>query len=217
MKTKHIFELKTLFDPLTLEWEETTYEEKRKLIEDVFGNKQISDDGFKLLDYINNSMYLNSNGEYIEPTLEEVIKANEEDKQPLVSFYNLLLAVGFYLNKSIDNSFEFPDKIEKVKFLFSRLEELKDGRTKRNRFVYEKIFIKSKDISREIFDLYGEGRDSSKLPGRIEKLKKLNDLGATPIEILFCHVYNDSRGNGKRMFEAPYAAFALCWNGNELI
>jgi hypothetical protein len=220
MKNDRIFELKTLFDPFSEEWENTNYEEKLKLIQEVIGIDQVTHKDLVLKNYIVNSMYFNSNGEFEQPTVEDTIEANEEDRQPLVSFYNLLLAVGFYLYRSIDKNFEFPVKVEKAMQLFSELEQLKDGRTKKNQLVYKNIFMKSKINSSAIFALYSEGKsDSLKLPARIEKLKNLHASGATPIEILFCHVFKyESIGNPHEIInEAPYAAFALCWNGNELL
>ena len=88
MKHDSNYEIKTLFDPLSKEWEGTSYEEKRILLVDSFKEYKKLKRNLALLGFISR------------------IKANEISEEeyadePQVVYKNLLLAVGFYLNKLI--------------------------------------------------------------------------------------------------------------------
>lgn len=219
MKNDNLFKLKTLFDPLSSEWEDTNYEGKKKLIKNIFGKNEKINKNLSLEVFVSNAMFLNSDGNYVMPDIDEVVKLNVNNEPPLVTYYNLLLAVGFYLNKSIDKSFEFPDKISKAKWSFIELEELKDRRKKKTRFIHDTLHKNYNGNSRDLFDFPGAEGMSSKIESKIEKLKTLHESGAASIDVLFFHVYQyESMENYSHVVdEAPYSAFALCWDGNEFV
>ena len=206
MKHQSIYEIKTLFDPLSKEWEGTSYEEKRILLVDSFKEYKKLKRNLALPGFISR------------------IKANEISEEeyadePQVVYKNLLLAVGFYLNKLIDPSYEFPSKVSQAKAIVADLKQLNDGRKKRTRELQEIIRTKCSNNTREFFDLPGAEGESSKIPEKIIKLKKMQENGITPLEILYLHVlyYESMKTHNHVVQEAPYSAFALCWDGDKLL
>lgn len=206
MKHGSIYEIKTLFDPLSKEWEETSYEEKRILLVDSFKEYKKLKRNLALPGFISR------------------IKANELSEEeyadePQVAYRNLLLAVGFYLNKLIDQSYELPSKVSQAKAIVAELKQLNDGRKKRTRELQEIIRTKCSNNTREFFDLPGAEGESSKIPEKINKLKKMQENGITPLEILYLHVlyYESMKTHDHVVSEAPYSAFALCWDGDQLL
>ncbi|HNF52686.1 MAG TPA: hypothetical protein PK153_06920 [Leptospiraceae bacterium] len=209
---KYLTTLKSLFDPLSKEWEATSFEEKRKEIQTKFEKEEMKD--FALSHYIQGFSIHTSNDKPIEDEEWDAL-----DK-PLVAYSNLLLAVGFYLNKYIDPNYNIPTKVSEVKKIANELESLKDERkkeTKEIRIAVEENFLAN---TRQLFDLPEEySENNRKKPQNIQKLKKLNQAGIQPIKILHLHVFDyESMGNYRHVvLEAPLSAFAICWNGKEFL
>ena len=204
MKQGSYLELKTLFDPLSTEWTQTSYEEKRKLLLENFAENDKPRKNIALRIFAS------------KPVASDSVD-NKEQFRP--SYDSLLLAVGLYLNKGYDKEFEFPNDIAKVKSIVSSLEQLKDGRRKATKDLQDILFTKLHGNTRELFDFGGSEGESSTIPTKIMKLKKLKELGASPIEVHFLHVHNyKSMENYEHVVhEAPYSAFALCWDGDKLL
>ncbi|HNC54340.1 MAG TPA: hypothetical protein PLP33_02755 [Leptospiraceae bacterium] len=208
---KYLTTLKSLFDPLSKEWEATSFEEKRKEIQTKFEKEEMKD--FALSHYIQGFSIHTSNDKPIEDEEWDAL-----DK-PLVAYSNLLLAVGFYLNKYIDPDYNFPRKVSEVKKIAKDLESLKDERKKETKEIREAIIKNFKGDTREFFDLPESSGHRQKIPVNIQKLKKLNQAGIQPIKILHLHVFDyESMGNYRHVvLEAPLSAFAICWNGKEFL
>ncbi len=206
MKRNTTYEIKTLFDPLSKEWEETDYEKKRILLVEAFRE-------YKKLE---RNLALPS---FISRIQGDDLNEDEFGDEPLVAYNNILFATGFYLNKLIDQSFEFPNKVKQAKAIVANLKQLKDDRIKRTQELQEIIRTKCRNNTREFFDLPGAEGESSKIPEKIIKLKKLHEHGITPLEILYLHVlyYKSMKTHDHVVSEAPYSAFALFWDGDQLL
>ncbi len=74
------------------------------------------------------------------------------------------------------------------------------------------------NVTRELFDLISSEGQSSTIPEKRNKLTTLQENGVTPLEILYLHVqnYQAMKNREEVVEEAPYSAFALCWNGDDL-
>lgn len=208
---KYLTTLKTLFDPLSKEWEETSFEEKRKEIQTKFEKEQFQN--MAIDHYISGFSIVTAKDKPIEDAEWEAME------KPLVAYSNLLLAVGFYLNKYIDASYNFPMKVSEVKKIASDLKSLKDNRKKETKEIREAIIKNFNGNTREFFDLEESSGHRQKIPVNIQKLKKLNQAGIQPLKILYLHAFDyESMGNYRHVvLEAPLSAFAICWNGDKFL
>ncbi|MBK6608898.1 MAG: hypothetical protein KA146_01980 [Leptospiraceae bacterium] len=212
MKNKeYLTTLKTLFDPLSKEWEETSFEEKRKEIQKKFQKEQFQN--MALEHYISGFSIVTSKDKPIEDEEWEALE------KPLVPYSHLLLAVGFYLNKCVDASYEFPTKVSEVKTIAKDLKLLKDNRRKETNAIREAVMDNFMGDTRQFFDLPESGENWRKIPINIQKLKKINQAGIQPLKILHLHVLDyESMGNYRHVvMEAPLSAFAICWNGDKFL
>ncbi|HRG77662.1 MAG TPA: hypothetical protein PLX69_24090 [Leptospiraceae bacterium] len=213
MKHGSSFEVKTLFDPLSAEWEKTDYAEKKKLLEETFKGSKFKNHRLKI--------FLSPRKRHALENIEREGNTSTVDSEQYsieseVSHESLLLSVGLYLTKSVYKAFEFPKSINDVKEILMDVNRLKDGRQRRTRECND---ILRMTVTREFFDLISSEGQSSTLPEKRKKLTILQNNGVTPLEILFLHIKNyKARTNREEIvYEAPYSAFVLCWNGDELL
>jgi hypothetical protein len=212
--SKIILTYERLFLPISKEFFSTTFDEKINELKKI-GNqrkREFHPDIYLLhlySDVLHGPTVSNSEFKY-----EITQKINSE-----LAFISQILGPGLYLNKSIDPTFEFPDSYNNFLSIWSELEEIKDKRKKKYKKI-EKIRANIvKFYSREFFDKYdGGSQDISNISKR-EKLKIINENSITPLELLYAHCieYSEMKNYAHVVKEAPYSAFALCWDRGEWV
>lgn len=205
---------KTIFDPLSEEWSETDYDEKKRLILQIFLDSEFSlhsrNTAFELY-YAKLSID--------EASLEEAMagKPGKIKRNFMIPIINRVISVGLYLNRTFISDSEFPILQKDVKSLISSLKSLNDRRKKRSKELGNLTMQLYRGNTREFFDFDGSEGKSSGIPEKRSKLQKIIEKGFTPLDLLYMHTIDyDSMSNYRHVVnEAPCSAFALCWNGME--
>ena len=223
MTNNTLFNLKTLFDPLSDEWRATGFQEKRDLISKIFskaspyiGFKSAAVKIFLIESRDPNPLDENASMEEYGKHMDKVNKENPE-----IPLENLILAVGLYLNKSFMPDFNFPVSKENINQVRQDMEKLKDGRTKRRKEVDDYFFSleNNGNSGRELFDVLSNESKNTSIEEKRIKIQKIADAGFMPIEILNAYFfrYNSMENHDDIVKEAPLSAFELLWVDNKLI
>jgi len=221
MTNNTLFNLKTLFDPLSNEWEETDFQEKRDLISKIF-YKSSPRTGFRsaaLKLFLMEARDTNplDDSASIEEYSRHMDKVNKEN--PEIPLNHLILAIGLYMNKSFMPDFNFPITSAEVDAFNQDMQKLKDGRTKRRKEIDDYIFEKEGNYGRELFDHLSHEGESTSIEEKRKKLKNAAGHGFSPAEFLFVYYYSYSSMEGYEnvVKEAPLSAFELLWVDNKLM
>jgi hypothetical protein len=222
MKQNPLFQMRTLFDPTSVDWANTNLAEKCALMEKCFPSgryRNLRSGSLLIFCSAARGMFPRKAEGMSDEEYEKHSERVDRENPPIPNEI-LTISIGLYLSRSLDPSFAFPIRPDEVQAIINDLALLKDKRRRRTKSLRSLLNQNFGGNTREFFDHPSYEGEQSDMATKRERLKIVLDQGYSALEVLYLHLL-DYRSMGAGYVHvvsaAPESAFALLWDTGKLM